>query len=199
MSARLLLVRHGQIKANRVGRWHGSTDSALTWVGRRQAKRTGKHIQRTYDIDAVYSSPLSRCQDTARYATRHLQLEAALVDGLAEMSIGEWENKTFKELAELGLFPAITDDPHYTAPGGESIAGVGERVHEAILDIDSQHEDGETVLVVTHGIALAVLLAILVDDDVRRWREYSFHNCSITELEVTPKPVVFSMNQYLHL
>ena len=34
---RLLLLRHGQIKANRQGRWHGSTDSPLTWRGRRQA------------------------------------------------------------------------------------------------------------------------------------------------------------------
>ena len=30
MSVTLLLLRHGQIKANRQRRWHGSTDSALT-------------------------------------------------------------------------------------------------------------------------------------------------------------------------
>ncbi len=66
LSTRFLLLRHGQIKANRVGRWHGSTDSALTWRGRRQAKRTGKYLSANSQLDAVYASPMQRCQATAR-------------------------------------------------------------------------------------------------------------------------------------
>ncbi|MFM7119070.1 MAG: phosphoglycerate mutase family protein, partial [Gammaproteobacteria bacterium] len=38
--AQLLLVRHGQIRANIKGHWHGSTDSPLTWTGHRQARKT---------------------------------------------------------------------------------------------------------------------------------------------------------------
>ena len=44
MAPRLLLLRHGQITANRVGRWHGSTDSPLTLRGRWQAWRTGRYL-----------------------------------------------------------------------------------------------------------------------------------------------------------
>ena len=38
MTRSLLLVRHGQIEANARGRWHGSTDSPLTRIGRQELK-----------------------------------------------------------------------------------------------------------------------------------------------------------------
>ena len=75
-------MRHGQIKANVERRWHGSTDSPLTWRGRRQAKRTGRHLRQQHQLTAVYASPLIRCQDTARFASRHTKLEIQTIDGL---------------------------------------------------------------------------------------------------------------------
>ena len=60
MAPRLLLLRHGQITANRVGRWHGSTDSPLTLRGRWQAWRTGRYLSKNENLAAVYTSPLQR-------------------------------------------------------------------------------------------------------------------------------------------
>ena len=53
MSVTLLLLRHGQIKANRQRRWHGSTDSALTLKGRIQAALTSGH----YAKEATFTQP----------------------------------------------------------------------------------------------------------------------------------------------
>ena len=50
MSVTLLLLRHGQIKANRQRRWHGSTDSALTLKGRIQAKLTSRALRKRGNI-----------------------------------------------------------------------------------------------------------------------------------------------------
>mgnify|MGYP002214341358 CR=1 FL=1 len=58
MAPRLLLLRHGQITANRVGRWHGSTDSPLTLRGRWQAWRTGRYLSKNETFAAVYTSLL---------------------------------------------------------------------------------------------------------------------------------------------
>ena len=195
-----MLLRHGQIKANRVGRWHGSTDSALTWRGRRQAKRTGKYLSANSQLDAVYASPLQRCQATARYATRHTGLDIQTLDGLQEMSIGEWEDMPFRELVDRHDFVnRATADIHHAAPKGESLHQVAMRVTQAFEHIDAQHQDDETVLVVSHGVALAVALAVFLHDSPARWIDYHFNNCSLTEFELSPEPVIHRFNEYAHL
>lgn len=197
---RLLLLRHGQIKANKTGRWHGSTDSPLTWRGRRQARRTGRFLAVTEQIDAVYSSPLQRCTHTANLATAHLTLDVQTLDGLQEMSLGEWEDTPFKTLAtEHDLIPRLTGDHDYSAPGGESLNQVAARMRDALTRIDNAHSAGETVLVVGHGVALAVGVALFLRDTPGAWTEYRFGNCSLTELYITPQPLLVGYNETQHL
>lgn len=200
MGTRLLLLRHGQIRANVTRRWHGSTDSPLTWQGRRQAKRTGRLLRREHHLSAVYSSPLQRCQRTAHFASRHQNLDIQTVDDLQEMSIGEWEDMPFRELVDRHDFiNRATSDIHHAAPQGESIARVAKRVTAAMEYIDAQHGADETVLVVSHGVALAVALATFLHDSPARWVDYQFHNCSLTQFELNPDPVVHTYNEHAHL
>ena len=87
----LLLVRHGQIKANLQGLWHGSTDSPLTWRGRRQASRTARYIDRLDPgVTAIYTSPLGRCVETAGKIGKRLKIDPVVCDNLREYAIGEW-------------------------------------------------------------------------------------------------------------
>ena len=98
--ASLLLLRHGQIEANRKGLWHGSTNSALTWRGRRQVQKTARHIAATYsDLAAIYTSPLDRCLQTAKAVEQKLEIEPTAVEALTEYAIGEWEGLAFAALA----------------------------------------------------------------------------------------------------
>ena len=195
---RLILVRHGQIVANKKGRWHGSTDSPLTWTGRRQAKRTGRWLSKKEQFDAVYTSPLQRCRDTAAFAaTAH---EATVIDELAEMHIGDWEDMPFSQLhEEHNFFRRCTEDPTYCAPNGESLGEVAKRMKTAFDQIQAKHEEGETILVVSHGVALSIGLAELLEQDASKWRDYQFANCSISEVKLTPRPLLVALNQTFHL
>ncbi len=200
MGARLILLRHGQIRANKSGRWHGSTDSPLTWRGRTQARRTGRHLAATETIDAVYTSPLQRCRTTATLATRHLDLAHTPMEGLQEMAIGEWEDLPFKVLAaEHQLTTRMTEDPDFCAPGGESLNQVAHRMGHALREIDSQHDEGQTVLVVSHGVALAIATAVFLQNKPSAWTDYRFHNCSLSELFISPQPVMLGYNETHHL
>ncbi len=200
MGARLLLLRHGQTRANQQGRWHGSTDGPLTWRGRRQAKRTGRYLAAAQNISAVYTSPLQRCMDTAAFATAHLDLQPVTLAGLEEMSLGEWEAMTFRLLAEEhNLIPRLSEDHNFSAPGGESLNQVANRVTAALQEIDRGHGEDETVLVVSHGVALAVGLAVCFQKDPGAWTDYRFHNCSLTELVLSPEPLLMGYNEHFHL
>lgn len=200
MSTKFLLLRHGQIKANKTGRWHGSTDSKLTWLGRGQAKRTGKYLRKHKSIQAVYASPLQRCHATAKFATKGMELDINTLDGLKEMCLGDWEDMRFSELAEDHDFiNRATGDIHHRAPNGESLDQVATRVVAAFRQIDEQHADDETVLVVSHGVALAVAISVFLHNSPARWGDYHLNNCSLTEFELSPDPIVYRLNEYAHL
>jgi broad specificity phosphatase PhoE len=199
--AKLLLLRHGQIRANREGRWHGSTDSPLTWRGRRDVKRTARFIERADPpVAAIYSSPLSRCRDTAEAIARRLGVGVELHRDLREYAIGAWEGMTFAELAERHRFVEIaTRDHDFAPPGGETLRQVAERIVPAMQDIHARHDDDARVLVVGHGAALAVALGTLIDGNPGRWTDYQFANCSLTELVLSPAPYVNFFNTTHHL
>ena len=199
-ATRYLLLRHGQIAANRRGRWHGITDSPLTRKGRRQAKLTARYLAAHETVHAIYTSPLQRCRQTAAAVGDSLDVPVVANEGLQEMSIGDWEDMTFRELAQSHDFVnRATKDTTYAAPAGESLSDVGARVTGALESIDDSHGPDETILVVSHGVALAVLLAELLHDTPARWVDYHFDNCSLTELFLEPKPYVESFNRSAHL
>lgn len=195
------LVRHGQIRANREGRWHGSTDSKLTWRGRRQAKRTGKYLRGLdHAFTAAYVSPLQRCRDTAAYILRGTELQAEVIDDLREYAIGEWEDLPFSVLHhEHDFMRQARADLSYRAPGGESIEEVAERMRLAFVSIADKHDPNEHVLVVSHGACLGVHLAQVLHNDAARWGDYHLENCSHTRLVLGPEPAVDGFNQTAHL
>ena len=60
-------------------------------------------------------------------------------------------------------------------------------------------ELSQDILVVSHGAALAIALAGLVDGDITKWQNYYFGNCSLTELHLDPKPTLGQLNSSAHL
>jgi broad specificity phosphatase PhoE len=199
--ANLLLVRHGQIKANRQGHWHGSTDSPLTWRGRRQARRTAAHIAaRHAPLQAIYSSPLQRCRATAAVVAARTGLPVHVHAGLREYGIGEWEGQSFEVLAERHRFVETARQDHdFAPPGGETLRAVAARIVCAVQEIHTRHLNDERVLVVGHGVALGVALGTLLDQDPAQWTQYPIANCSLTELVLSPAPYVNFFNSTYHL
>ncbi len=199
MTCTLLLMRHGTIKANLAKRWHGSTDSPLLWRGRRQAKRLGRYVASRYpELDALYASPLKRCQETAAPLSTLLDLDVQTHQGLREWSIGDWEDTPFRELADShDFFNRSVSDVDWAAPGGESLASVSKRCVEALREIAQRHthptEDSQ-VGVVSHGAAMQVAIASLIDNNARRWQSYAIGNCSVTELILEPDAYIEGYN-----
>lgn len=197
----LHLFRHGQIKANRQGRWNGSTDAPLTWAGRRQAKRTGRYVDKLdLAFSAAYCSPLERCRHTAEHIVKPLELDVEVVDDLREYAIGEWEDEFFRVLHhDYGFIRKATEDHDFKPPGGESLAEVSARMCAGLAGIAARHEAGEHVIVVSHGACMAVALAKLLNDDPGKWMDYHFANCSHTRLVLSEQTYIDDFNSTSHL
>jgi broad specificity phosphatase PhoE len=87
---------------------------------------------------------------------------------LREISLGEWEGQIFdliqqrypQEVAERQLNPLS-----FRAPGGESVEDIWARVYQAVNEIADQNP-GKEVVLVSHGLVLAALLAYARDRDL---------------------------------
>ncbi len=147
---RLSLVRHGQTDWNLARRIQGSTDVPLNSTGRAQADATGRALAEG-DWDAIYTSPLSRAQETASIIAGHVDLSSPTpVDGIAERRYGEAEGLTGPEI--LARWPEGTP-----VPGRESREAVVQRALPALLDLAERH-DGESLIVVSHGGVIGSLV-----------------------------------------
>lgn len=195
----LTIVRHGETQANLDGVWHGSTDTPLTDRGQAQAERVaGWAAENCRDAVALYSSPLQRAHHTAQAVGGGLRLEPCVEPDLAEYDLGSWEGKTYRDLyEEHRLWHHMKHDPDFAPHGGESPRQVVERFTAALLRIGAAHR-GERAIVVTHGGALCMGLAQLVDGDYGSWGKV-MDNCAVSELVVHPRPELLAFNVTGHL
>jgi probable phosphoglycerate mutase len=201
MSARtiLTLVRHGETTANVEGVWHGSIDTELTERGLRQAQRVARYLADSRpQAAAVYASPLIRSRLTAQAIADALALETRIEPDLTEYHLGSLEGVSYQDLtAKHRLFERMYEDPDHCPGGGESPRQVAERYAGVLRRIAAAHP-GENAIVVGHGGALTLGLALLVDGDVTAWRRV-MDNCAVSDLALEPRPELVSFNHNAHL
>jgi broad specificity phosphatase PhoE len=191
---RLLLARHGQSLSNAVRRFQGAQDIALSPLGIRQAEALRGAVGRR-GIAHVYASPLVRARRTAEI----LDLPMTVVDGLRELSLGEWEGCTVEEIRSRPGDPYtrwVRDPVEGCPPGGEPLSQVQARALRAVEGIASAHRDGETVLIVSHGGVISALLAHWLGLPLSSIWRIAVANCSLSEIS---PPRVVSVNETGHL
>ena len=195
----LTLVRHGETSANLDGVWHGATDTPLTERGRAQADRVAAYLKQAQgDASALYASDLQRARHTAGPISDSLGIPLRIEVGLREYDLGRWEGKTYRELHErFRLWHHMKRDPNHAPHGGESPRQVADRLTGTLERIAADHA-GERIVVVTHGGALSIALAALLDGDYTRWGRV-MDNCGVTELSLAGGPELLSFNTTVHL
>ena len=195
----LTLVRHGETQANLDGVWHGSIDTALTDRGLEQARRVADWAaENLVGSAALYASHLQRARHTAELIGEALALEVQVEEGLGEYDLGSWEGKTYRDLYEHHrLWHHMKSDPDFAPHGGESPRGVALRFAGALRRIAQRH-GGDRVIVVTHGGALSLGLAHVIEGDYGAWGKV-MDNCAVSELVMEPEPALLSFNATGHL
>ena len=98
-TTRIFLIRHGATVLTAEDRFAGATDVPLSDEGREQARRLGARLAQE-SITAVYASPLGRTVETAQLLAAPHGVEVVKCDALREISHGNWEQMTRREVEE---------------------------------------------------------------------------------------------------
>ncbi|MGH3281781.1 MAG: histidine phosphatase family protein [Trebonia sp.] len=149
VARRLVLWRHGQTNWNVEHRFQGQTDIPLDETGAAQAEYTARRLA-TLRPDAIFTSDLSRAQQTAAALGRLTGLPVAPDKDLRERFGGDWEGLSDEEIRER--YPA--ERASWNPPNGEPTPAVADRVAGALTRIAETLDDDGLAVIVSHGAAL---------------------------------------------
>jgi alpha-ribazole phosphatase len=185
MKLRLLLVRHGATFNNIEARYTGQSDVELSPSGEHQARLLGERLAGEA-LDVIVTSDLRRTRATAQAIAQYHDLPVWEDSDLREFALGSWEELPYAEVKarDAALLERWRSDPENNAPpGGETGAQVRERLLRALERWQKTYPKG-TVVWVTHGGAIGVLLCHLLGMDLSRRNQFHTSNASITELRL---------------
>jgi probable phosphomutase (TIGR03848 family) len=196
----VLLVRHG-LTAGTGNVLTGRTPGiGLDDRGRDQAAALAARLAGVA-LDAIVSSPLQRCRETAGAiaAARDGHQVAVTEDArFAEVAYGDWTGKPIKRLAKEPLWRVVQAHPsavRFPGQDGESLAGVQERAVAAIRDWNSRLGPKAAYLVCSHGDVIKSILADSLGMHLDMFQRIQVDPCSVSVIRYTPlRPFVIRMN-----
>jgi probable phosphoglycerate mutase len=199
-ATRLYLVRHAQSQSN-TGEDLTTGDPDLTEIGYEQAKRLGARLGKQR-IDAIFASPLRRCQETAaaiaEVAGAGLEIvpkaDLREVDtGVADLDIRVLPAHELSKIAERVVSEGTWD----AFPGGEGSAPARARIGKVMDDIINANP-GKRVVVVVHAGFIQTYVSLVLGLQ----RDYVFYpfNASIHSIRAKDdRRVIWRLNDVSHL
>ena len=180
----IILIRHGETDWNTQQVFRGRADVALNKVGMAQAEAVGVSLHDS-DIDALYSSPLSRALDTAHMLAKGRNIEVELEKGFIDIDFGAWQGLSHQKVKERfkDLYTTWLRSPHkVTFPDGESLEEVEVRSKKALEKI-VKNNPGRTVAIVSHRVVNKVLLCSIVGLDLSHFWYIRQDTCAVNSFE----------------
>lgn len=192
-----ILVRHDETEYNANGMLQGYAPVPLSARGRQQALLVGQRL-RSVRPTAFYSSDIQRAHETALIIGQYVELPVQPCPGLREWNIGTWINRMaddfYAYIASLGAHPAT-----FVPEGGESQLQTQARMVAQMQAWATQHE-GETVLGVSHGMAIDLFVRHIFGLDVMQPPPYRIGNTSVHIFQFAyGKWEVVTLNDISHL
>ena len=178
------LVRHGETVWNAARRIQGQSDSPLTEKGEQQAHQVGERVK-SLGITHVIASDLGRTRRTAEIIADACGCTVTLDARLRELNMGCLEQRPLDGLTEEEENWRKTLVDGTTAgriPGGESMAEMAARMHEA-LNALLELPAGSRPLIVSHGMALGVQVSTILGLPAHAERRLRLRNCSISRVD----------------
>lgn len=96
MTTTLYLIRHGETKWNKLGKFQGSKDISLSEDGISQARYLAKRLDGNFDY--IYTSPLIRAKKTAEIISEKSKVVPIIFPDMREINYGDWEGLTISEI-----------------------------------------------------------------------------------------------------
>ncbi|GAA4576214.1 histidine phosphatase family protein [Planotetraspora kaengkrachanensis] len=191
----VLLVRHGLTAMTGPVLTGWTPGVHLNERGREQAETLGRRLA-PLELDAIVSSPLERCQETAAAVAGGRSVPVQTDDRFGECGYGEWTGRPLKELAEEPLWRVVQAHPSAAVfPGGEAMADVQSRAVRAVREWNERLGEKATYLVCSHGDVIKAIVADALGLHLDQFQRITADPASLTVIRYTPlRPFLLRSN-----
>lgn len=146
----LIIARHGETIENGLNICQGQTPGTLSETGIKENELLGIALQK-FSFNTIYSSPLARALHTATTIQQFNPHSTIITDGrLMERHLGVLQGKTYPT-------PYLESDLY---EGMETVESMADRMKLFLSHVKQKHP-GETIVIVSHGYLIKVLLSLL--------------------------------------
>lgn len=160
---KIYVVRHAEAEGNLYRRVQGCYDGQVSPLGRIQLQALAERF-RSIQIDAIYSSDLTRAVVTAGAIAETHGLPIITTPALREVYMGIWEDRPWGNVTydDPEGYQHFSKDPdRWSVDGCEPFPALAKRITGAVAAIASRH-DGQTIVVASHGMAIRTLLSAVM-------------------------------------
>ncbi len=184
---RFFIVRHGETRWNKEGRFQGQIDTDLSEHGLAQGERVASYLS-GHPFDAVVSSPLKRALVTGQKIADACGVGTVEIDDrLTEINHGAWEGLLSSEVEAswadvLRRWHRFPDTVLMPGTGGESLRMVQDRSVAAAGDIAEKYSGD--VCLTAHDAVIKVLLCHFLGAPLSSFWNFQIANCSLSVVEI---------------
>jgi len=181
----LFIVRHGETEANERGIEAGPLDYPLTKKGVKGALFIAKTLSKV-KINSVYSSPVFRAHETAKFLACPHKLKVKTLEELTEAKIKP------EFVGKKGRHHILTTPEAYSETNNDLL----ERTSKAIEIIKKEAEGN--VIVVSHGDVITAMLEGVVERKVSSEKYYVLdpYPAALSIVEIKNRPKLFLYNYH---
>src|SRR5688572_29051741 len=193
----VVLVRHGLTAMTGPVLAGWTPGLHLDERGQAQAAAVAERL-RPVPFDAIVSSPLDRCLDTAAAVAAGRELELQVDERLGECRYGDWTGRPIKELTKDPLWKVVQNHPSavvFPGPEGEALRDTQARAVNAVRDWNARLGPDATWLACSHGDVIKAIVADAMGLHLDSFQRIAVDPCSITVIRYTElRPFVLRVN-----
>ena len=195
----VLIVRHGLTAATGTALSGRTPGISLDDRGRTQAAAVAGRLAQVR-LDAIISSPLERCAETAATiaASQSPPADVAVDDRLIEVGYGDWTGQSLRKLSREPLWRVIQAHPSavtFPGPGGETLPDIQRRAVAAVRDANARLGPEAVYLICSHADVIKAILADSLGLHLDLYQRIQVDPCSLSVIRYTPlRPFVERMN-----
>jgi probable phosphomutase (TIGR03848 family) len=207
----VLAVRHGLTAATGTALAGRAPGIPLDDRGRAQAVALGQRLAQVR-LDAIVSSPMERCAETAEAiaAAQAVDLDAQdrdpsrtpakvqIDERLIECGYGDWTGQSLRKLSKDPLWSVVQAHPSavtFPGLGGEALADMQRRGVAAVREWNARLGPKAVYLICSHADVIKAILADSLGLHLDLYQRIQVDPCSLSVIRYTPlRPFVERLN-----
>jgi len=198
----LLLVRHAMNDWVKTGKLAGRSPGVhLNPEGRQQAEALAQRLA-SRSLQAIYSSPLERAQETAAAIAGPHKLPLQISSAIGEVDFGDWTGQELKKLSQEPEWALVQARPSAMRfPNGESPREMLTRAVDEIERLAAAHRQ-ECIVLVSHCDVIKAIVAHYLGLHLDLFQRLVVSPASISVLSFSPMGMgafITGLNDTAHL